>query len=176
VGRFHHPDRDPQAGNSVILSIIILTSLATLSGLTVITTRGTMSAETNDRFHTIATRAAESGAASAMDYLRAQIPTGWTAFVSANNANPVTLTFPANGVGPGGTNNQFHSDQQAYYNVIVLNNRTDPGFTTGTDTDLDLIIQSTGYGPNGAVSVIEWEVKGVAVGQPLTLIGWREIL
>jgi len=155
----------------VILSITVLAALATLSGLTVITTRGTMSQETNDRFHTIALRAAESGAASTMDYLRANIDptTKWTSLIGT--APP----FLANTALPDTPNNQFRHDQQAYYIATVINNPRDPG-GPGTDTDTDVIIHSEGHGPNGAISIIEWEVKGTVAGAAMTLVGWREVL
>jgi len=151
----------------VILSIIVLAALATLSGLTVITTQGTMSQATNDRFHTIALRAAESGAASTMDFLRAN-PV-WTPWLGT------APTFLANNALPGTPNNQFRNDQQAYYEVTVVNNHADPG-GPAVDTDNDVIIHSIGHGPNGTISIIEWEVKMPVAGQPMTLVGWREVL
>ena len=160
----------------MILSIIVLAALATLSGLTVITTQGTMSQATNDRFHTIALRAAESGAASAMDFLRANVdqPGGpgskWTHWLTHQP------NFAANGALPDTANNQFRHDQQAYYTVDILNNRTDPGYLAGNDTDLDVIIHSVGHGPNGTIAIIEWEVSITGAGQPMTLVGWREVL
>jgi len=172
VFRFHHPDRNPERGNSMILSITVLAALATLSGLTVITTRGTMSQETNDRFHTIALRAAESGAAATMDFLRDKCTAGshWTAWLGT------PPNFPANGALPGTSSNQFRIDQQAYYQTKLTNNRTDPGGVF--DTDCDVIITSTGHGPNGAVAVLEWEVSGkvAPTTAPLTLVAWREAL
>ncbi|HEV7559030.1 MAG TPA: hypothetical protein VGO00_26335 [Kofleriaceae bacterium] len=165
--RLHHPDRVPQRGNSVILSIIVLAALATLSGLTVITTQGTMSQATNDRFHTIALRAAESGAATTMDFLRTSA--SWSTWLGT------VPTFPANNALPDTPNNQFRHDQQAYYEVTVVNNHADPGGAL-VDTDNDVIIRSKGHGPNGTIAIIEWEVKMLAVGQPMTLVGWREVL
>lgn len=187
VFRFHHPDRNPERGNSMILSITVLAALATLSGLTVITTRGTMSQETNDRFHTIALRAAESGAAATMDFLRDRCLPGavpsppnpashWTTWLTT------TPTFLANGAMPGTPNNQFRPDQQAYYNAVVVNNKNDVGYNTNPsldrDNDCDVVIRSTGHGPNGAVAVVEWEVQGQTspTSKPLTLVAWHEVL
>lgn len=155
----------------MILSIIVLAALATLSGLTVITTQGTMSQATNDRFHTIALRAAESGAAATMDFLRNNLNVGgldWTNWLGVPG-------FAANNALPGSPDNQFGPDQQAYYKVTVVNNHADPG-GAASDTDKDVIIHSEGHGPNGTISIIEWEVSISAAGQPMTLVGWREVL
>lgn len=54
----------------MVLSLIILSALATLGTLTVISVQSSLKASTNDRSQAIALYAAESGAAFAMDYLR----------------------------------------------------------------------------------------------------------
>ncbi len=149
----------------MVLAMIVLTALATLSSLTVVSVQGGMATTTNDRFHSIAVYAAESGGAVAMDYLRANVgpTTGWTAYVSANNASPPQPAIPGNNASVGTSGNLFSNDMQGWYSISILNNRSDSGLAAGTDTDKRVIIRSTGYGPNGAVAVIEWEVTaGIA--------------
>ena len=157
--------RDPQRGNSLVLSLIVLTALGTLSALTVFSVRGGIQTSANDRFHSIAQYAAESGAAVAMDTLRKNINfsggfgTFPSRFVSPNNGAPVTPTeIPGNQKQPGAAGNLFQSN--AWYEVTLYNNRSDPGYATGTDQDGDLIIRSTGHGPDGATAMVEYEING----------------
>src|SRR4051794_29233978 len=80
--------RAPERGNAIVLAMIVLTALGTASGLTVVSVQGGIATATNDRAHTIATYAAESGGAVGMEYLRTNVNagTGWSAFISASNA------------------------------------------------------------------------------------------
>lgn len=144
-----------------MLALVVLTALGTLSTLTVFSVRSGTATTANDRFHTIAMYAAESGGAAAMSFLRTNIDvaTGWTAFVSPGNAAPPQPTgIVGNNQLPGTSDNPFTASLQAHYKVEILNNRSDSGFAGGTDTDSRVIIRSTGYGPDGAVAIIEWEV------------------
>ena len=184
--------RDRQRGNSLLLALIVMSVLATLGSLTVISVQSSLKTSTNDRSETIARYVAESGAAVAMDFLRNHFnpTTGWTAYVQPNN-DPARVTplgapdLPSSGALPGTTDNLFSADQNAWYSVEILNNRSDPGFGSGSDTDSQIIIRSTGHGPQGSVAVIEWEVcrgplslspSGVPPQQPLILLGWRVVL
>jgi Tfp pilus assembly protein PilX len=158
--------RSPERGSTVALAMIVMTALSTLAGVTLVMVKGGISTVSNDRFHTLAMYAAESGGAAAMDFLRANVDpnTGWKAFISANNS---ALQTPAgiagNTIPSGSAGNLLGPDTQGWYTVQVLNNRTDTGFTTGDDNDKRVVIRSTGYGPNGATATIEWEV-GAGVG------------
>jgi len=158
--------------------MIVLAALATIALLAANTMRGGESAEITEHSTAVALRAAESGAATAMDYLRANLDPVryWSAYVTPNNATLVKPSLPGNDVLPGGSGNPFSADQQAWYSVEVLNNRTDPGLSTGKDEDARIVIRSTGHGPGDATAVIEWEVQGTSTTAPLTLIGWRQIL
>jgi hypothetical protein len=156
--------RDPQRGNSLVLAMIVMTALGTLSTLTVFSVRGGIQSSANDRFHSIAQYAAESGGAAAMDHLRTNIDPvlGWSNFVSQNNsAPPSPAAIVGNNAVPGNAANPFSLDLNAYYKVEIFNNRDDPGFGSAAppnDTDKRVIIRSTGYGPNGSVAVVEWEI------------------
>ncbi|MGN6108006.1 MAG: hypothetical protein ACTHU0_23055 [Kofleriaceae bacterium] len=155
----------------MLLALIVLTALGTLSGLTVVSVQGGIATTGNDRFHAMAVYAAESGGAVALDHLRKQInlTSGWTALVTPNNDNPVSPNMPGNNVRPGQPGNLFNDDMQGWYSVQILNNRSDPKFAVGEDDDDRVIIRSTGYGPNGAIAVIEWEISGsnvTGLGRP----------
>ena len=158
----------------MLLALIVLGALGTLSALTVVSVRGGLATAGNDRYHSIAVYAAESGGAAAMDFLRKNInlSTGWTAYVSAKNTTPQQPAFTGNNQAIGSAGNVFSADTLAWYSVQVLNNRSDPGYTLGSDSDKRVVIRSTGYGPNGAVAVIEWDLSGAAalgIGRPCSV-------
>lgn len=160
--RCARPPRQRERGNSIVLALVILSALGLLASLTVLSVRGGIQTTGNDRFHAIAQYAAESGGAVAMDYLRANLDptTGWRAFVSAGNATPpVPAAIPGNDVASGTAGNPFSDDLRASYKVEIYNNRSDPGFATGYDDDKRVILRSTGYGPDGAAVIVEWEIK-----------------
>ena len=171
--------RDRQRGNSLLLALIVLSALATLGSLTVVSVQSSLKTSTNGRSQDIALYAAESGAAVAMDMLRApgayDLDTGpnrkgWSQFVVPNDLGVVPLTtaqMASNGALPGTPNNQFSNDLKAWYSVEIHNNRNDPGFGSGAgtnDQDGILIIRSTGHGPQGSLAIVEWEVQ--RVGDP----------
>jgi hypothetical protein len=181
--------REHQRGNTLLLAMIVLSALATLGSLTIVSVQGSFKASTHDRSQTIAMLAAESGAAVAMDYLRTrhQLATHWGSFVNRNNDPPFVLSnapgeMTSNGAlpplpspppppPPPPSDNLFDADQNAYYSVVVLNNRADPGFAAvppNGDTDGQIIIQSTGHGPQGSLAIVEVEVRfqGVPTGNP----------
>lgn len=147
----------------MLLAMIVLTALGTLSTLTVVSVEGGMSATNNDRFHSIAVYAAESGGAAAINWLRGQ--SSWTPYVSASNGTIQSPTgILGNNAVVGATGNPFSTDQQAWYRVEILNNRNDSGYATGADNDRRVIIRATGHGPNAALAVIEWEVAATGGG------------
>jgi hypothetical protein len=149
--------------------MIVLAALGTLSALTVVSVQGGIATAAGERFHTIAVYAAESGGAAAMDFLRKNVnlSTGWKNYISASNANPPQPNLPGNNQQDGAAGNLFSADIQGWYSVQIFNNRNDTGFTTGDDNDKRVVIRSTGYGPNGAVAAIEWEI----VAQNITGLG-----
>jgi Tfp pilus assembly protein PilX len=170
------PPRDPQRGNSLVLALIVMSALATLGSLTVVSMQSSLQTSTNDRAQTIAMYAAESGAAVAMDFLRKNFDasgaifssaTSWSTYCTANNAPPLvqmSAYIPSSDAQPGDPNNLFDRDQNAWFHIDVLNNRDDPGYPTNTstcDTDGVVIIRSTGHGPQGSLVIIEWEVQRV---------------
>jgi Tfp pilus assembly protein PilX len=169
--------RDPQRGNSLLLALIVMSSLATLGTLTVVSVQSSLKASTTDRSQTVAMYAAESGAAAAMEFLRQpghfDPLLGWSAYLSPNGAQKaLTIAeLPSNGVLPGLPNNLFSPDMNAYFEVTLINNRSDDHYTQVTppnenDHDGVLIIHSVGHGPQGSVAVIEWEVQRFAFPVP----------
>lgn len=150
-----------QRGSALVVSLIVLTGLVSLGGLTVLAVQGGVSAAAHERHRSTALFAAESGAAAAMDYLRRNVDTNnkWSAFVEPNNVSPqMPGDIVGNGAGPGTAGNLFSADIRAWYEVDILNNLDDPGFAAGDDEDGRVIIRSTGHGPNGAVTRVEWQV------------------
>ncbi len=141
-----------------MLALIILSALGTLGMLTVGGVRAGIKTTGNDRFHSIALYAAESGGAAAMDYLRGVVDptTGFTGILQSGQPSPDGVV--GNNKVSGATGNPFSDDIHAYYRVEILNNRSDSGYATNTDTDKRVVIRATGHGPDGAVAVIEWDV------------------
>ncbi len=154
--------RPSQRGNVMLVVLLALAGLAAIGGITALAVTGSQRASTQDRFKAIALYAAESGAAATIDFLRRESAQGvpWSDLVEPSNVDPQSpVDVAGNGVLPGDTGNPFSDDEQAWYEVVILNNPTDAGFATGDDTDGRVIIRSTGHGPDGAVARIEWEVK-----------------
>jgi len=158
----------------MVLAMVVLVALGTLSGLTVVTVQSGISTTSNDRFHSLAVYAAESGGASAMEFLRANMnaTTGWAAYLSASNT---TVQAPPGILGndklPGDPLNPLSTDTQSFYHVEILNNHSDSGFTTGADADKRVVIRSTGHGPNGSLAIIEWDVTAGVGGASATPCG-----
>jgi hypothetical protein len=168
------PPRDPQRGNSLVLALIVMSALATLGSLTVVSMQSSIQLSTNDRAQAIALYAAESGAAVTMVALRNLFdpapPNGWTTwstYLTANNTPPfppITPLVPSSGALPGTAHNLLDRDQNAWYEIQLLNNRDDPSFGTGdgtNDTDGIVIIRSLGHGPLGSLAIVEWTVQRV---------------
>ncbi len=159
--------------------MIVLMTLGTLGMLTATSVQSGSRTAGNERFHSIAVYAAESGGAVAIDYLRKNIDvaTGWAALISPSNATIQSPTaIPGNNVVTEETGNVLSDDMVASYKIEILNNRDDSGFSTGTDADKRVVVRSTGYGPNGAVAVIEWDISGassVGTGRPCPGYGQR---
>ena len=172
------PPRDPERGNSLLLALIVMSALATLGSLTVVSMQSSIQMSTNDRAQTIAMYAAESGAAVAMDFLRKSFDasgtapynatTTWGDYCTANNEAPVDMStvISSSDARPGDAahHNLFGPDQNAWFHIDILNNRDDPGYGTNPpncDNDGILIIRSTGHGPGGSLAIIEWTVQRV---------------
>jgi hypothetical protein len=180
--------RSHEHGGAVLVALIVLSALATIASVTVISVQGNTRSESVQRFHGIAIYAAESGAAATMDYLRGRLDasSAFSALVSPNNAAPVSPAgIAGNQKPPGDPGNSFSPDLQAWYAVTILNNRADDGFGAGKDHDSQLHIVVTGYGPDGAMATIEWIVQADADGiapfalpatRAFTLIGWHQSL
>lgn len=160
-----------------------MSSLATLGSLTVVSVQSSLKASTNDRAGSIAMYAAESGIALAIDYLRANwnAPGDWSPFVAGTG---VVLPFVRNTAVPGSADNPFTADQNAWFKVETFNNRLDPGFGGGPDTDDQIVLRSTGHGPQGSVAIVELEIRRYPFGgptpalhtEPVIFVGWHVVL
>jgi hypothetical protein len=167
--------RRGQRGSVLIIAMVALVALAGLGGFTALSVQGGVAAQSASRFQGAALYAAEAGVAAGMEFLRANIDPirNWTAFVDKDNVNPPmpieTATEPGvygNNAMPGDTDNPFEA-YDAWYQVRVLNNHADPGFSLDPptivpanilDQDGRVTLHVTGYGPNGARVVLEVDV------------------
>lgn len=187
--------RDRQCGNSLLLALVVMSALATLGSLTVVSVQSSLKTSTNDRSQTVAMYAAESGAAAAMDFLRKNFKgAGWSAYVHTSNNPPIfhlsAPDLPSSDAQPGTPNNLFSLDQNAWFSVDILNNRNDPYYNTGSDGDGQVVIRVTGHGPQGSVAIIEWEIRRIdsppptppalwppiPSSVPVILVGWHVVL
>lgn len=165
----------------MLIALIAIGGLITLGGMTVLSVQGGLAAVSHDRHRSAALYAAESGAAVAMIYLRANIKpaTYWSAYVNPNNDTPqMPADLAGNAAQPGDPDNIFSDDMVAWYEVEILNNRDDVGFPTGDDLDASVIIRSTGHGPNGTTARVEWQVRsntGPQPGRPCPSYGQRGV-
>jgi hypothetical protein len=171
------PPRDPERGNSLLLAMIVMSALATLGSLTVVSMQSSIQMSTNDRAQTIAMYAAESGAAVAMDFLRknfsvtGNLSTSWGQYLKEGNATPLvdmSAFIPSSDARPETTDashpNLFGPGLNAWYHIDLLNNRDDANFAAAqgsNDNDGIVIIRSTGHGPTGSMAIIEWEVQRI---------------
>ena len=181
--------RDHQRGNSLLLALIVMSSLATLGSLTVVSVQSSLKASTNDRAGSIAMYAAESGIALAIEFLRTNWtgPGSWMTYIRPSNSPKVFPPFPSNGAQPTSTDNPFGADQNASFQVETLNNRGDTGYLLGTDDDDQILLRATGHGPQGSVAIIECEIRryplppppapaGLPTTTPVILVGWHVVL
>jgi type II secretory pathway pseudopilin PulG len=149
----------------MLVALIVLSSLATLGTLTVVSVQSSLKASTNDRSQTVALYAADSGGAMAIEFLRTHFDpvNAWGPYVGPYS-DPLVLdpsNFRANDALPGDPNNPFSTDQNAYFHVEVINNH-DANWGTGSggiDTDARVFVRSTGHGPQGSLAIVEWEIE-----------------
>jgi hypothetical protein len=194
--------RNRQRGNTLIVALIALTGLATLGAITISSVEGGLSSGTADRSHHIALYAAESGVMAGMRYLDdptfgfsqpeapldAGPPPVWApAPYSATGFSPIILSgdnsydlpgLPGNRRPPGHSENIFSPDLKAWYDVAVINNKTDPRYydtTNFEDSDGRIVFISTGHGPGNATAILEVEVFYNDATNKYTILSWREI-
>ena len=178
--RRHRLNRE--RGSAMLVALIAVGGLITLGGMTVLSVQGGLSAISHDRHRSAALYAAESGAAVAMIYLRANVkaePAYWEDLVNPSNLNPQRPNdIHGNGVLPGDADNIFSQDMVAWYEIEILNNVEDPDFELGNDSDGTVVIRSTGHGPNGTTAQVEWQVQAGSVrtpGRPCPSYGQRGV-
>lgn len=155
----------------MLVMMIVMVALGTIAGLTVISVQGGSATASAQRFSAMALYAAESGAAVTMDWLKSH----HDATDRFTNLLGQAPAVPGNGIPPGATGNLLSTDQQGWYEVTLLNNRSDAGYLDGKDEDGVVIIQVTGHGPNGAMKRLEWEVARDEATSALVLRGWRDV-
>ena len=153
--------RRGERGGTAALALVSLAGLVGVAGLTVLGVKRTTAVAGLQKDHAQALYAAESGVVAATTFLRTRLVdiTNWGAYVSPNNATPVSpADIPGNNVQPGQPGNPFAIGTDTWYQVTIFNNRSDPGFAVGTDQDQTLIIRSTGRAADGATVILEVEI------------------
>jgi len=182
--------RQGQRGSVTVVTMVVMVSLITLGGMSLIAVKNSVTTAADARFANIALYAAESGVAVGVDFLRAKYAFGagasggWNQWVVPLN-DPSQLMYPDPdndsihggiagnrakpgqvGPNPGGSQpnpNLLDPTLNAWYEVAILNNTGDPEFAAGNDRDGRIKLLITGHGPNGARSVIQVEL---APGHP----------
>jgi hypothetical protein len=169
-------------GNVLLVVLIALTGLAALGSLTVVSVQGGLSTVTSDRSHSIALFAAESGASVALDFLRERYYLDVSrGFSDVTSSFPDDWQVPAaisgNEVLPGQPGNVFSPEMQAWYQVTVINNKTDPNWATPglADGDSRVFLRSVGFGPDGATATVEVEIQGFPPPGQVIVLSWREV-
>jgi Tfp pilus assembly protein PilX len=151
-----------ERGSVMIVSMVSLIALLGAGGLAIMSARTGVSATGTDRFSKVALYAAESGIAAATQYLRENrdAAANWSAYVEPNNEDVAPIAgIAGNGAEPDDAANPFSPTMRAWYEVIVLNNTSDPAYAAGDDGDGRVILRATGHGPNGATAVLEVEMQ-----------------
>jgi hypothetical protein len=169
-----------QQGSAMVVAMVSLAGLLGLGMVSVLTLGGGVAAAANERFKIVATYAAESGLAAGMAYLREQytLNTYWTSLVSPSNGDPQSPeAIPGNHATDDSEEYLFTDGSSAWYEVIMLNNPSDPSFAAGVDSDGRMVIRSTGHGPNGAIAILELEIISpggtTKIGRPCPGYGQR---
>ena len=153
-----------QRGSAMVVMLIVLVALGTIAGLTVISVQGGSAA---------GERAAvqRDGAVRRRERRRGRRWTGSGAATTPGRfpalVDPTTSrrgrrrTSPATASSPAPSGNLLSNDQQGWYEVKLLNNPSDSGARRRRrHRRRSSSSRSTGYGPNGAMRRLEWEVSG----------------
>ena len=176
--------RDAERGSTLIVALITLTALFSIGSVAMLAVKSEMSSVGQTRIDTETLYAAESGAAAALEYLRGQCGAGgevnFSAFVNQSNANPQHPPgIMGNLVQPGAVGYPFPPGTLVWYDVSILNNKTDTGFASagGVDNDARVTLHVVGHGPNRTAVTIEVEVYTTTcpVVTPLLVMGWRQL-
>lgn len=145
-----------------MVALIAMIALLGVGAITMLTVRSDSAASGQDRFHQMSLYAAESGAALAMDFLRNQCDASalYTQFVTRNNETPMSPPqIAGNGKLPGELGNPFGAVPDTWYELQILNNADDTGFSQGLDEDGILILRAIGHGPNQSSAILELELS-----------------
>ncbi len=156
------PGRDHERGAVMVLTLVAITALLSLAALTLLQGGAELRLSGQSRFQQEALYAAESGNHAGIEFLRSNCNVGtfFSDFVSPANTAPARPEeIVGNDLRPGEIGNPFASGSDIWYSVELLNNRADPGFLTGADTDAIVVLRATGHGPDQTVSIVELEVQ-----------------
>ncbi len=157
--------------------LITLSALLAAATITILQVDRGSKASSQARFQSVALFAAESGLSAGMEFLRANYhPTlHFGAFVSPSNTSIQSpLGIPGNMLPALDPGSLFTGDVRMHYEVSLLNNRSDSGFSVGTDADSILVLRSAGYGPGTSMVILEVKIDAGSPG-PLKILNWRTL-
>lgn len=166
-------DRLGQRGNVMLVALLALTGLAVLGAVTVSSVQSGLAAASAERGATAARYAAESGLASAMQFLRAHAYYSGTMFsnnIRKDGAWEESASVRGHDVPPSDSDNLFSADyrakQQTWFTVQFRNNVDDPNFSdqdaednNWEDSDGRIVVRVVGYALEGARIGLEAELK-----------------
>jgi hypothetical protein len=151
---------------------VVLAGLIGVAGLSVLSVQRSLGVSGQQRGHAQALHAAEAGVMAAAVFLRKHMVegSGWSPYVAPDctvgpgNCPGKNAVAPEEIVGnmqpPGAADNPFQPAAQAWYEITLYNNPSDPQIGPGKDSDNIIVIRSVGHGPDGARVVLEVEVEG----------------
>lgn len=158
------PRSSRECGSALVVTLLALVALLGIGSVTLLAVQSEAQSAGQDRFNNVALYAAESGAAAAVEFLRDNCdPTRlFSAFVEPFNQNPQHPPgILDNGRRPAEKNvfRQFDPNSQAWYDISILSEITDPGYAIGDDTNGVVVVHAVGYGPNNTQATIEMEIR-----------------
>ena len=168
--------RKGERGAALITSILISMLLLTVSGTLILTTGMSATTAIDSTAELQAYYGAESGLEATLDVLRGHVAPGPgmpnDSKISYRNAVDVTISNePSDNSGIphlsgwlsyGGNNRVTPAGANFSYGVVLLDPDDPTGATRNADTDYipkRLVVQSTGYGPKGAIKRMEMVVE-----------------
>jgi hypothetical protein len=153
-----------ERGSALVVTLLALVALLGIGGVTLLAVQSEAQSAGQDRFNNTALYAAESGVSAATEFLRENCdPTRlFSAWVEPSNLNaqhPEAILD--NGKRPEQDNifRQLDPKSQAWYDVSILNELTDPGYAAGDDTNGIVVVHAVGYGPNNTRTAVEMELR-----------------
>lgn len=154
--------RAREQGSVMVVALVVLVALLGLGGYAAVSVQQGLSQAGHNRYEQAALYAAESGVAAGVDYLRRHYDPNshWSAFVTANNASPLSPPdLRGNRTRPGEPGYVFEDDAGIWYEVTFFNQLGDPELALGNDSDGRVLVHAVGHGPDNTSVSLEVEVR-----------------